>query len=148
MTLLDVRSPAEFRAVHADGAVNVPLGDVDATAYEGRRVNVICQTGGRARQAAETLAGGGVEAAVVRGGTVAWEAAGLPVVRGKKSVSLERQVRIAAGLLVLIGVGLSLLVHPWFVGLSAFVGAGLLFSGVTDTCGMGTVLAKMPWNRR
>ena len=70
------------------------------------------------------------------------------MVRGKAAVSLERQVRIAAGSLVLAGVTLGLLVHPAIFGLAGFVGAGLVFSGVTDTCGMGLVLARMPWNNR
>ena len=74
-------------------------------------------------------------------------AAGLPVVRGKKAISLERQVRIAAGSLVVVGALLGWSVHPAFVGLSAFVGAGLVFAGITDTCGMGMILARMPWNR-
>ena len=74
-------------------------------------------------------------------------AAGLPIVRGKAAMSLERQVRIAAGSLVLIGILLSLFVHPYLLGLSAFVGAGLVFAGITDTCGMGMLLARMPWNR-
>ena len=69
------------------------------------------------------------------------------MVRGKKAMSLERQVRVAAGSLVLLGVALAALVHPGFVGLAAFVGAGLLFAGLTDTCGMGLLLARMPWNR-
>ena len=72
--------------------------------------------------------------------------AGLPVVRGKKAISLERQVRIAAGSLVLLGAVLYF-VHPAFIGLSAFVGAGLVFAGITDTCGMGMILARMPWNQ-
>ena len=71
----------------------------------------------------------------------------MSVVRGKKIISLERQVRIAAGFLVLVGAALALVVHPYFVGLSAFVGAGLMFAGITDSCGMGMLLAKMPWNR-
>jgi len=71
----------------------------------------------------------------------------LPVVRGKKSIPLERQVRIAAGFLVLLGAVLGFFVHPYFIGLSAFVGAGLMFAGITDTCGMALVLAKMPWNQ-
>ena len=83
----------------------------------------------------------------VEGGTLAWEKAGLPVVRGREVISLERQVRIAAGLLVVLGVMLGWLVHPGFLALSAFVGAGLVFAGLTDTCGMGLMLAKMPWNR-
>lgn len=93
------------------------------------------------------LAAGIVSAVNVEGGTMACEAAGLPVVRGKKVMSLERQVRIAAGFLVLLGAVLALTVHPYCVGLSAFVGAGLMFAGITDTCGMGMILARMPWNQ-
>jgi hypothetical protein len=73
--------------------------------------------------------------------------AGLPVFRGKKAVSLERQVRIAAGSLVLLGSALGCFVDPAFIGLSAFIGAGLIFAGITDTCGMGIILARMPWNQ-
>jgi hypothetical protein len=69
------------------------------------------------------------------------------VVRGQKAISLERQVRIVAGLLVLVGAVLAIAVHPYFAGLSAFIGAGLIFAGITDTCGMAMVLAKMPWNQ-
>jgi hypothetical protein len=83
----------------------------------------------------------------VEGGTQAWAQAALPVVRGKKAISLERQVRIAAGSLVLIGSLLSYFAHPYWIALPAFVGAGLLFSGITDTCGMGMLLARMPWNQ-
>jgi hypothetical protein len=82
----------------------------------------------------------------IEGGTLSCEQTELPLVRGKKTISLERQVRIAAGSLVLLGLVLSL-THPWFIGLSGFVGAGLIFAGITDTCGMGMLLARMPWNR-
>jgi rhodanese-related sulfurtransferase len=86
---------------------------------------------------------------VVEGGTLAWIAANLPVTRSAvKMISLERQVRIAAGSLVLIGVLLGWFVHRGFYGLAAFVGAGLVFAGITDFCGMGLLLAKLPWNRR
>ena len=109
---------------------------------------VICRSGSRGRQACEKfLAAGFTDVANVEGGTQACVEAGLPVVRGKKAISLERQVRIAAGSLVLLGVLLGWLVHPAFLGLSAFVGAGLVFAGVTDTCGMGMMLARMPWNQ-
>jgi hypothetical protein len=83
----------------------------------------------------------------VEGGTQAWDQAGLPVIRGEKTISLERQVRIAAGLLVVSGTALGAFVHPYFLGLAAFVGAGLVFAGITDTCGMGMILARMPWNQ-
>ncbi|HSG69326.1 MAG TPA: DUF2892 domain-containing protein, partial [Planctomycetaceae bacterium] len=83
----------------------------------------------------------------LEGGMVQWEADGLSVVRGKKSISLERQVRIAAGTIVFIGAMLGYFVDPAWVLLSAFVGAGLVFAGVTDTCGMGMMLARMPWNQ-
>ncbi len=83
----------------------------------------------------------------VEGGTRAWQGAGLPVVQGKKILSLERQVRIATGTLVLIGAVLGWIIHPAFIGISAFVGAGLVFAGVTDSCAMGAMLAKMPWNQ-
>lgn len=151
--LIDVRTPVEFREVHATPARNLPLDVLDARALlDGRDtakpLYVICKSGNRARMACQKLLGAGAAQIVnVEGGTEAWAAAGLPVVRGKKAVSLERQVRVAAGTLVLTGIGLGLLLHPYWLGLSAFVGAGLVFAGITDTCGMGMLLAKMPWNR-
>ena len=84
---------------------------------------------------------------MVEGGTKAWEAAGLPVVRGQGVISIERQVRIGAGTLVLLGVLLGSWVDPFWFFLSGFVGAGLIFAGITDWCGMGLLLAKMPWNQ-
>jgi rhodanese-related sulfurtransferase len=151
--LIDVRTPAEFREVHVAFARNVPLDRLDAAAQQHRiappeePLYVICRSGGRGRQACEKLLAAGVNVVNIEGGTLACVDAGLPVVRGKKAISLERQVRIAAGSLVLLGVALGWLVHPAFTALSAFVGVGLVFSGVTDTCGMGLLLARMPWNR-
>lgn len=152
VTLLDVRTPVEFREVHVPFARNVPLDRLDPLAVSGtppsgEPVYVICRSGGRGRQACERLIAAGLSVVNVEGGTLAWADAGLPVVRGKKAISLERQVRIAAGGLVLLGTALGLLAHPAFVGLAAFVGAGLVFAGLTDTCGMGMLLARMPWNR-
>jgi rhodanese-related sulfurtransferase len=155
LDLIDVRTPAEFREVHVAAARNVPLDRLDPAALlQARRgpadepLYVVCQSGGRGRQACEKLRRAGfVNVVNVAGGTAACVAAGLPVVRGAKTVSLERQVRIAAGSLVLLGSVLAWLVHPAFIGLSAFVGAGLVFAGVTDTCGMAMILARMPWNR-
>jgi rhodanese-related sulfurtransferase len=152
--LIDVRTPAEFREVHLADARNMPLDRLDPVALMRSRIDhkeplfVICRSGSRGRQACEKfLAAGFPNVVNVEGGTLACVAAGLPVVRGKKTISLERQVRIAAGSLVLLGVLLGWLVHPVFLALSAFVGAGLVFAGVTDTCGMGLLLARMPWNQ-
>ncbi len=153
--LLDVRTPVEFREVHAAPARNIPLESLDADDVLRERssespepIYVICQTGSRAKQAAAKLERAGAESVIlVEGGTASWVAEGLPVVRGKKAISLERQVRIAAGALVLAGSLLGFSVDRWFFALPAFVGAGLVFAGLTDTCGMGMLLAKMPWNR-
>jgi rhodanese-related sulfurtransferase len=152
--LIDVRTPVEYREVHVAFARNVPLDRLDPatvrrerTAADEEPLYVICRSGSRGRQACQKLAAAGLNVVNVEGGTLACVDAGLPVVRGKAAISLERQVRIAAGSLVLLGAALGWLVHPAFVGLSAFVGAGLVFAGVTDTCGMGLLLARMPWNR-
>jgi rhodanese-related sulfurtransferase len=152
--LIDVRTPLEYREVHAEMARNVPLDQLDPSALMLSRngsndepLYVICRSGGRGHQACEKFLKAGYSNVInVEGGTTAWVEAGLGVIRGKKSISLERQVRIASGGLVLLGAGLSF-IHPWFVLLSAFVGAGLIYSGVTDTCSMGMILARMPWNR-
>ena len=152
--LIDVRTPAEFREVHVPFAKNVPLDRLAAreiaAAKEGRLdkpLFVICLSGGRGAKACEQLSAAGLNAVNVEGGTLAWTAANLPVVRGKKTISLERQVRIAAGSLVVIGCAAGYFAHPIGYALSALIGAGLVFAGVTDTCGMGMLLARMPWNQ-
>ncbi len=152
--LIDVRTPVEFQEVHLEGARNIPLDRLDAAHLLKERSNsaepiyFICKGGGRGGQACEKLHRAGFTNVVnVEGGTQACVDAGIPAVRGKKAMSLERQVRIAAGSLVLTGVVLGFFIHPAFYGLSAFVGAGLVFAGVTDTCGMGMLLARMPWNQ-
>lgn len=154
VNLIDVRTPAEHRAVHVEGARLVPLGELDvarlvSTRPEAGPFYVLCQSGGRARKACEAFAraGHGDDAILVEGGTAACVEAGLPVVRGRASISIERQVRIAAGGLVLLGTVLGAFVHPAWLGLAGFIGAGLIFSGVTDTCGMAMALARMPWNQ-
>jgi rhodanese-related sulfurtransferase len=151
--LIDVRTPVEYREVHVGFARNVPLDQLDATRLASGRpgqspLYVICRSGSRGKQACEKLQAAGYTQVVnVEGGTQAWAQAGLPVVRGQKAISLERQVRIAAGLLVLVGSLLGALVSPYWIGLAAFVGAGLMFAGITDTCGMAMLLARMPWNQ-
>lgn len=152
--LVDVRSPAEFAEVHAERAKNLPLPDATREGLaalghsDAAPVYVICQSGKRAEVACGRLRAAGLDQAImVAGGTEAWVAAGLPVVRGGGAIGLERQVRIGAGTLVLIGVVLSRVADPAFVWLAAFVGAGLVFAGATGFCGMGLLLAKAPWNR-
>ena len=155
-SIIDVRTPAEYARLHAEGARLVPLDQLDPAAVvreqgaaAGEPLYFICQSGARAAKACEKLRSAGFDCAVcIEGGTAAWERAGLPLVRGGRNViSLERQVRIAAGALVLVGVLLGWLVHPGLFALSGLVGAGLVFAGITDTCGMGLLLARMPWNR-
>ncbi len=152
--LIDVRTPKEFREVHIAFARNVPLNQLDCVALMQERngnsqpLFLICGSGTRGRLACEQFLAAGFSNVVnVDGGTLACVDCGIPVVRGQKALSVERQVRITAGALVVIGAALGYFVHPAFVGLSAFVGAGLVFAGVTDTCGMGLLLARMPWNQ-
>ncbi len=153
--LIDVRSPVEYREYHATPARNVPLDSLDPHAIiESRNgsknapLYIICQSGNRADKAYHQFEAMGYTQMVnVEGGTQAWQKAGLPIIRGQKTMSLERQVRIAAGMLVFTGAMLSWLVHPAFIGLPAFVGAGLIVAGITDSCAMGMMLAKMPWNQ-
>src|SRR5262245_46994715 len=150
--LLDVRTPGEYSTAHIAGSYNVPV-DVLAehTAEIGALdtpVVLICQSGQRAERADAVLrVSGQRQLRVLDGGMRAWLDAGLPVNRGAARMSLERQVRIAAGLLSAAGGFLALLVSPWFAAIPAFVGSGLVFAGLTDTCAMGMLLARMPYNR-
>ena len=155
--LLDVRTPAEHAELHVPHVEPIPLDRLDAAQLEqangfakDQPIYIFCRTGERAKQAAAKLEKNGYsQCQVVAGGTLAWAEAGLPVDRGSsKIISLERQVRIAAGALVLTGALLALFVHPAFLWLSALIGAGLVFAGITGWCGMGMLLAKLPWNQR
>jgi rhodanese-related sulfurtransferase len=151
--LLDVRTPGEFASAHVSGSYNVPL---DTLAEHGREIGenvtepvvLVCQSGRRARQAEDALKSTGMRSLhVLDGGLTAWLAAGLPVVRGRGRVSLERQVRIVAGALAATGGVLAILVHPMFALLSVAIGSGLTVAGITDTCAMAMLLAKLPYNR-
>lgn len=153
--LIDVRTPAEYRSAHVAAARSEPLESLDANAIvSGRRsvndsVYVMCRTGNRSEKACATFATAGYGDAVVNveGGLVAWERAGLPLVRGRYILPLDRQVRIATGVLVLLGAVLGFLINPWFYALSAYCGAGLIFAGITDICPLSWTIAKMPWNQ-
>lgn len=149
--IVDVRTPIEYAQSHIANTQLMPLDKFDMEALRRAAgdapIYLLCRTGRRAAEACEQLRQAGIDAAVIEGGLVAWEQAGLPVERNRSVISLERQVRIAAGSLVLLGVLLGWLIHPTFLALSAFVGGGLVFAGITDWCGMAMLLANAPWNR-
>jgi len=151
--LLDVRTPGEFEAEHIAGAYNVPLDTLGEHGAEIRAavaepVVLICRSGQRARKAEQALKRAGMSNLhVLDGGMTAWTAAGLPVRRAAPRMSLERQVRIAAGALAAVGGFLALFVNPLFAALPAFVGSGLVVAGATDTCTMGMLIAKLPFNQ-
>jgi rhodanese-related sulfurtransferase len=147
--LVDVRSPKEFEEVHATAARLVPLDTLDPKAFDadGRTVAVICKSGIRAKDAARRLGAAGVKnVVVVDGGTQAWVDAGLPVLRGKKTIGVDGQTRIVAGSIAVIGGLLGFLVSPGWALLAAAVGGGLVMAGITDFCPLATLVAKMPWN--
>ena len=152
--LLDVRTPSEYASVHVPGARLAPLDrlkveGVLAGHRPGRPIYVLCQAGLRASKAIEQFRRAGCgDCVLVEGGTQAWIDAGLPVHRGSRGVlPLMRQVQIVAGSLSAAGAILSLTVNLWFALLPLVVGCGLLFAGITGTCGMALLLARMPWNR-
>ncbi|MCL4766586.1 MAG: DUF2892 domain-containing protein [Hyphomicrobiaceae bacterium] len=149
--LVDVREPDEHAREHIPGARHAALsglgrldcGEVPAVIFH-------CRSGARTSAAGARLASSSpVRAYLLEGGLEGWKRAGLPVARDdSQPIEIMRQVQIAAGTLVLTGVILGTYVEPGFYGLSAFVGAGLVFAGISGWCGMAKLLAFMPWNRR
>jgi rhodanese-related sulfurtransferase len=152
--VIDVRMPAEYNSQKLDNTINIPLqnlqsGQLTSIPPSAKSVTLLCQSGNRAQMAASALeaCGAQCEVVVVEGGLSALASAGVTLKKGSSAIwSLERQVRVAAGALTLLGILLSF-IHPYFLGISAFVGAGLIFAGVTDYCGMALLLARMPWNK-
>jgi rhodanese-related sulfurtransferase len=150
--LVDIREPDEFRRRHVPGALSQPLSRLEAAHLKiepSQQVVFTCKSGMRTAAACERLAQAvGGSAQVLEGGLDAWAAAGLPIAEDKtRPIEILRQVQITAGALVMSGVALGVLVHPAFLGLTAAVGAGLTFAGVTGFCGMAKLLALAPWNR-
>ena len=152
--LIDVCAPVEYREVHIEFARNIPLDRLDPSKVIQSRsktdgpLYIICASGNRGRMACEKFLKSGYSHVVnIEGGNTACLAVGLPVVRGKKALSLDRQVRFVIGSLVVLGNVSGWLLHPAFFFLSTFMGAGLIFAGITDTCALGMMLARMPWNR-
>jgi rhodanese-related sulfurtransferase len=150
--LVDIREPLERARERIPGSVAMPLSSFEAQSerLRGRVVVFHCKSGGRTRSNAVRLAAAECrEAYVLEGGLDAWKRAGLPVdVDRAAPIDLQRQVMIAAGALVVLSVAGALSLSPWLIGIAAFVGAGLMFAGVTGFCGLARVLALMPWNRR
>lgn len=150
--VLDVRTPGEHTTAHIRGAYNVPVDELRDHAVEIGTIRspivLVCQSGQRARRAETTLAASGMPYLhVLDGGMQAWMAGGFPLVQGHARISLERQVRIAAGAIGATGAFLALFVEPLFAVVPAFVGCGLVFAGLTDICGMGMLIARLPYNR-
>jgi len=149
-TLIDVRSVSEFGTGHIPGAVNIPLPELEVRRDDlhGDRIVFICERGMRAEAARSALHPCFPAAQVLQGGMHAWRAAHLPTLQTTRNRwSLERQVRLLAGSLVLIGIALSLIVSPWCLLIAALPGAGLVFAGLTDICPSAIFLLRMPWNQ-
>ncbi|MDB9539155.1 rhodanese-like domain-containing protein [Anabaenopsis tanganyikae CS-531] len=151
--LIDVREPGEYAAEHIPGAKLVPLSQFQAEKVDFHRhtkIVLYCQSGKRSHQAAQKLMTAGFsEFAQLQGGITAWKQLNYPTKINKNApISLMRQVQIVAGSLVFTGTILGAFVSPWFLILSGFVGAGLVFAGVSNTCAMGMLLAKLPYNQR
>lgn len=158
LCLVDVRTAAEVRGEALPGIITMPLDELDADKLQAvidRRsqgeqpIYLICQSGKRAQLAADKLAGKLRQPLIiVDGGMNAIKQTGINYLHSHEPIiSLERQVRIVSGALIILGIVLGFIVHAGFFGLSAFVGAGLMFSGITDSCAMGMMIAKAPWNK-
>ncbi len=153
VVLLDVRESGEYESEHIASSISMPL-----SAFEPNQISQIgdkplviyCQSGMRSNQALQKLLDSGfTNVAQLKGGLISWKAAGLKTQGDRNApISLFRQIQIVAGSLVAIGTGLGAFVSPWFLLLSGFVGCGLVFAGVTNTCVMGLLLAKLPYNQR
>jgi rhodanese-related sulfurtransferase len=148
--IVDVRSETEFAAGHIPGAKCIPLQQLPLRHADlgNEDLILVCEAGTRASMAQKSLSQRGGTVLVLDGGTRAWREAGLPMVELLRTGwSLERQVRLGAGMMVLIGVALTLLVSTAWILVPALIGAGLAFAGATDICMLGRLLARMPWNR-
>lgn len=153
IVLVDVREPAEHAGERIGDTWLVPLSRFDPAQIsqaDGKKLVLYCRTGNRSVQAGQQMLDAGYAPVWhLQGGLVAWQEAGYETERTANApMSLQRQVQIAAGSLVVIGTALGAVVSPWFLLLSGFVGAGLAFAGITDTCGMAMLLAKLPYNQR
>ena len=154
--IVDVRTPSEYRSVHIENSKLIPLEKFESVNFKNefrdsfshKQVYINCATGIRSKKVCQELLNLGLtDIFLIEGGINAWEKAGLPLKRGKKSISIQRQIQIVVGSAVLLGIGLGLTISPYFYLISAFFGGGLLFAGLSNTCMLAILLAKMPWNR-
>lgn len=153
LLLLDVREPVEYANEHIPGAISYPLSQLDPSQLQlqpGQQLVVYCQSGKRSARAVEQLSAAGFMNMIqLQDGITAWKAKNYPLEKIKNApISLFRQVQIIAGSLVLVGTILGAIVSPGYLLLSGLVGAGLVFAGLTNTCAMGMLLAKLPYNQR
>ena len=151
--LLDVRSALEFSETHINGSINIPIdalfSKAQSLAKEDQGYIVFCRTGNRSPMAADMLVQAGASPVkVMSGGVERWKKEKLPIIKGVGGVSLERQIRLIAGSLVLLGLILGCLVNWKFIFMSVFVACGLIFAGITDSCLMGVLLMKLPYNKK
>ena len=150
INIVDVREPMEFAGGHIAGSRNIPLAQLGEAPLPDGPLVVVCQSGARSERGVAVLNRRGLTVGIadLEGGLIAWQAAQLPLERRRGApLPLMRQVQIAAGSLVLLGVILSQAIAPGWIWLSGFVGAGLVFAGVSGFCGMARLLAVLPWNR-
>ena len=148
--LVDVRTPLEFESEHIENSFNIPLDELGKRASELKKdseIILICRSGNRAGRASQVLSAHQYQTVVMEGGIESWKKEKLPLVEGKKVISLERQVQLTIGLILLASVTAGFLVNKWFFILPAIIGAGLTFAGLTGTCGLALLIAKAPWNQ-
>jgi len=151
--LVDVREADEYASERIDGAILVPLSKFDHRQIANdldKQVVLYCRSGNRSQLAAEKLLDAGyTEVTHLKGGIMAWRSQGMPIKANKNApISIMRQVQITAGSLVFFGTILSAVISPWFMLLTGFVGAGLMFAGISNTCAMANLLGKLPYNQK
>lgn len=151
--LLDVRSALEYSDAHIKNSINIPIdmltSKIKDLSGSGQAYIVLCRTGNRSPMAADMLVQSGISSVkVMEGGIERWKKERLPLIKGQGGVSLERQVRLIAGIMMLLGILLAWLIHWGFIFISVWVACGLIFAGITDSCLMGMLLMKFPYNKK
>lgn len=150
LTIVDVRSPIEFQSEHIEGAINLPVEQFEERSRElplDNELVFVCRTGTRAKRAMAIASDAGLNCGLLEGGMLSWKKAGLPTIRGKQRLAVDRQVQLTVGLGILTSLGLGLTVNRWFLALAGVFGAGLTYAGASGTCGLAKVLEKAPWNQ-